>query len=368
MIGGAEIFGTNLVSALQDRGHDIIVVTSKDLSELPPEIRYKGIPIYQFPFREALSGREIDQVIACRHGIANLKRTFQPDLIYLNGVGPSTLFHLQTTGIQPTPVLVRMNQEVFSSVGAGSNTLMHKMLKNASWITSVSQEIHRQVCQWVPEVRSRSSVIYTGLQKPLQSLTPLPFDPPMLVCLGRLVHQKGFDLALTAFISIHQRFSNIRMVIAGDGPERPKLEQQVAELGLGELVKFVGWVESSKVYTLLNFATMVLIPSRHEGLPQVACQAAMMGRPIVATRVAGLPEIVQHKETGLLVEKEDTHALTEAILYLLQHPDTAIQMGHAAQDRSTEKFHWESCVTGFEAQCKKLVKKGSKKDSHVTYL
>jgi len=358
LIGGAETFGSHLVSEFRDRGHDVIVITSTDdLNELPAEDIYNNVPIYRFPFQQALSGREIDQVLACQRRIAQLKQAFQPDLIHLNGVSASTLFHLQTAGAQSTPVIVRMNQDIFSTEGAGTNTLMHKILKNASWVTSVSQKVHNQVCQWVPEVATRSSVVYTGVQQPTQSPSSIPFHPPVLVCLGRLVHAKGFDLALTALASIRQCFPNIRMVIAGDGPERQQLEQQVAELALGKTVEFRGWVKPSKVFELLNSASLVIIPSRHEGLPQVAIQAAMMARPIVSTRVSGIPEVVQHQETGLLFEKGDIHGLTEAISHLLQHHDASIQMGQRARTKAMQTFEWKKCVAGYENLYKRLLRK-----------
>jgi len=368
LIGGAETFGINLISKLRDRGHEVIVITSTDdLNELPAEDTHKNVPIYRFPFQEALSGKEIAQVIACKRGVAQLKRRFKPDLIHLNGVSASTLFHLQTADSQTTPVLVRMNQEIHSQEGAGTNTLMYKVLKNAAWVTSVSQEVHHQACKWIPDIRSRSSMIYTGVQKPTRSPSPLPFHPPVLVCLGRLVQQKGFDLALTALASIRHRFPNIRMVIAGDGPERQQLQQQVAELDLEKLVEFRGWVEPSKVFELLNSASLVIIPSRHEGLPQVAIQAAMMARPIVGTRVSGIPEVVQHHETGLLIEKGDIHGLTEAICYLLQHHDASTQMGQMARTRAMQIFDWEKCMANYESLYKKLVKKARKEGSHVAY-
>jgi glycogen(starch) synthase len=368
LIGGAEMFGINLISELRDRGHDVIVVTSTDdLNELPAEDIYKNIPIYRFPFQTTLSGKEIVQFIACKRGIAQLKRGYKPDLIHLNGVSASSLFHLQTENGQTTPVIVRMNQEIHSHEGAGTNTLMYKVLKNASWVTSVSQEVHNQVCKWIPDIRSRSSVIYTGVQQPTQSPSPLPFHPPVLVCLGRLVHAKGFDLAVTALASLRQRFPNIRMVIAGDGPERQQLERQVGELDLEKIVEFKGWVEASKVFKLLNSASLVLIPSRHEGLPQVAIQAAMMARPIVSTRVSGLPEVIQHQETGLLIEKEDIHGLTESISFLLQHHDASTQMGQAARTRAMEIFDWEKCVANYERLYTKLAQEVSVGGSHVVY-
>lgn len=358
LIGGAESFGINLISDLRNRGHEVIVITSTDdLNELPAEDIHKNVPIYRFPFQTALSGKEIDQVIACKRGIAQLQERFKPDLIHLNGVSASTLFHLQVE--KPAPVLVRMNQEIHSQEGAGTNTLMYKVLKNASWVTSVSQEVHHQVCEWIPDIRSRSSMIYTGVQQPTQSPSPLPLHPPVLVCLGRLVYAKGFDLAVTALASIRQHFPNIRMIIAGDGPERQQLEQQVAELALEKMVEFRGWVEPSKVFELLNSASMVIIPSRHEGLPQVAIQAAMMARPIVGTRVSGLPEVIQHQETGLLIEKGDIHGLTESITYLLHHPDASTQMGQAARTRAMETFGWTKCVANYERLYTKLVQRVS---------
>lgn len=355
LIGGAEIFGANLVSALQKRNHECIVVTSKDLAELPDESEFKGVPIYRFPFHRALSGSEIDQIFSCRKEVEKLKHTFQPDLIHINGVSPSTVFHLQTAAVHPAPVLVRMNNQMASPTRVGPSTLMQNILVNATWVTSVSKAVQNQVRKAIPDIQSRSSVIYTGVAPPDQAPLPLSFNPPVLLCLGRLVHGKGFDLALTALASIVEQFPNIRMIIAGDGPARPELEQQVGELGLGKIVNFLGWVEPSKVCTLLNTATIVLIPSRQEGLPQTGCQAAMMGRPIVATRVSGLPEIVQHNKTGLLINNEDANALKEGIRFLLNNPRVTIQMGKAARIQSTIKFNWENCVESFEAQYKTLV-------------
>ena len=91
------------------------------------------------------------------------------------------------------------------------------------------------------------------------------------------------------------------MVIAGNGTDRAQLERQAAELGLREVVDFIGWVAPDKVPELINSATIVLMPSRWEGLPSVALQASMMARPVLATSVGGLPEVVVHGETGLLV-------------------------------------------------------------------
>jgi glycogen(starch) synthase len=79
-----------------------------------------------------------------------------------------------------------------------------------------------------------------------------------------------------------------------------------------------------------------------------------MARPIVATRVGGLPEVVVHGETGLLVESENSDALAEAILFLLNHPDTARKLGGAARDRAQIVFNWERHVDAYDALYQKL--------------
>jgi glycosyltransferase involved in cell wall biosynthesis len=113
------------------------------------------------------------------------------------------------------------------------------------------------------------------------------FNTPKLLCLGRLARQKGFDIALGALAAITGRSPEIRMVIPGNGTDRAQLERQAAELGLREVVDFIGWVAPDKVPELINSATIVLMPSRWEGLPSVALQASMMARPVLATSVGG---------------------------------------------------------------------------------
>jgi glycogen(starch) synthase len=358
-VGGAEVLASKLLPALRNRGYEFIVVTSQDYLDLPDEGQHEGIPIYRFPFRKALAGGAIDKLIETRQRVVELKQTFKPDLIHIMGVNPSVLLHLQTAGAHRAPVLVRINQEILPMEGAGPETLMGRVLRAADWVTSVSATILEDMHRWLPETMLRSSVIYSGLG--IQShAEPLPSGPPRLLCLGRLIPAKGFDLALAALSVVVDRFPNVRLVVAGDGSARPQLERKVVELGLGKVVEFLGWVNPDAVPTLLSTATMVLMPSRREGLPLVGVQAALMGRAIVATRVGGLPEVVVHERTGLLIEKEDSVALAEAITLLLSHPETAIQMGQAASRRAREMFSWERCVDAYDALYRKLGRDGTR--------
>ncbi|HEY3305035.1 MAG TPA: glycosyltransferase family 4 protein [Candidatus Binatia bacterium] len=347
-IGGVEVWSAKLLCALREHGHDFIVVTSQDASALAQEDRYQGIPVRRFPFWTALTSRDARRLIEIKREVARLKQRFQPDLVHLNLSGASVYFHVQTADTYRTPLLVSLHQPLEHQSG-GSDSIVGRVLRSADWTTAGSTMVLTTALRLVPEISSRSSVNYFGFDTPDLSPESLPFEAPRLLCLGRHVYDKGFDLALTAFSTIARRFSHARLIMASDGPARPALEQQAAELGIAHLVDFIGWVEFDKIPALLNSATMVLMPSRGiEGFGLVAMEAAVMGRPVVATRNGGLSEVVVDGQTGLIVESENSAELARAIEYLIDHPDITAMMGRAARSRAQALFGWERHVKAFD--------------------
>ena len=156
-------------------------------------------------------------------------------------------------------------------------------------------------------------------------------------------------LLLMHLSNLVSRFPQARLVIAGDGRERAALERQVAERGLTGSVEFLGWVVPERIPALINSATVVAVPSRwREPFPIVAVQAAQMGRPVVSTRVGGMPELVVDRETGLLVEKDDVTGMAEALAWLIENPDVAARMGLEASRRAREVFGWGQCVDAYD--------------------
>lgn len=354
VIGGVEVLAARLLPALRDRGHKLLVVTSHGAPDAPLEHIWGDIPMYRLPFEVALAERDVEQIMAARRRVAELKRSFQPDLVHLYHLGRSALFHLETVAARPVPALATLHQ-VHRTEFLQSDQVIGATLRSAAWTSSCSAVVLRETQAQVPELAARSSVIWNSLDEPAVPPAPLPFDVPRLLCLGRLLEQKGFDLAIAAFAELRTRFPSLRLVVAGDGVARAGLERQAAELGLGEAVEFLGWVDPDEVPALINTCTIVLIPSRHEGLPLVALQAAQLGRPVVATPVHGLSEAVVDGETGLLVEPENGPALGRAIAFLLEHPATATRLGQAARRRARDQFGWERHVAAYDALYHRLV-------------
>lgn len=354
-IGGVEVLSKHFIPAMQERGYEFAVVTSHHDHNLPDESVYDDIPVYRFHFRTSLERGDLKQLKAALQKVAMLKESFKPDLVHINHCGPSVFFHLITINICHSPMLVTIH--AWHSPKSRHNTLLERMLCSAGWVNAPSGALLDKARNLVPEITARSSVIHNALNMPSLEPAPLSFDEPRLLCLGRVVNDKGFDLALDAFAGIVVRYPKARLIVAGDGPARPELEQRAASLGILNAVEFTGWVAPSKVFDLINTATIVIVPSRwHEPFGLVALEAAQMARPVVATSVGGLPEVVVHQETGLLVEKDDVAQLIEAIAFLLDNPEVATRIGQAARVRSQEVFNLERFVDAYDALYRKLIR------------
>src|SRR4029453_14080575 len=112
---------------------------------------------------------------------------------------------------------------------------------------------------------------------------------------------------------------------------------QVVRLGLTDVVEFIGWVAPENVPALINTATIVVMPFPLEQLGLLALEAAQMARPIVATRVGGLSEVVEQGQTGFLVDNENVNQVAEAIATLLERPELEIRMVKAPRHRALER-------------------------------
>ncbi len=175
-----------------------------------------------------------------------------------------------------------------------------------------------------------------------EALGPDPAGAILTVC--RLVPKKGLDVLLAAMAQLADSHPNLRLEILGDGPERAPLEAQVAQLGLGERVWFAGAVSAEDVTAAYGRTAMVVLPCRvgadgdRDGLPTVLVEAMGHGLPVISTELAGIPELVRHGYSGLLVAQDDPAALASAIAKLADNPDVAADLGREGR-RAVEDQH-----------------------------
>jgi glycosyltransferase involved in cell wall biosynthesis len=163
-----------------------------------------------------------------------------------------------------------------------------------------------------------------------------------LLCVGRLIPIKGHLVLLRALALARSRGAEVTLDVAGRGPLAPALSSYARELGLGDAVHFLGFV--SPVERAIEAAAIVVVPSLGEGFGMVALEAMERCRPVIASAVGGLPEIVVHDETGLVVPPGEAEPLADAIVELVGDLPRAARMGAAGRDRVVREFTPERCV------------------------
>ena len=177
-------------------------------------------------------------------------------------------------------------------------------------------------------------------------------DDLLVVGIGRLIPVKGFDYLVQAVATASKADPRLRLVLVGDGSERAGLSEHAASLGMTERVSVVGAVDRDRIPAYLAAADIVAVPSVHhggyvDGLPNVALEAMAAGRPLVASRVGGLSELVRTGETGVLVEEKDIDGLAGAIVTLAGDADLRARLGSAARDEIRGHRSWVSVAEQF---------------------
>ncbi len=165
-----------------------------------------------------------------------------------------------------------------------------------------------------------------------------------LLYVGSLTRLKGLNVLLAALPEVVARFPDARLRIVGDGPARAALEEQAARVGLSGIVDFSGAISYSALPEVLGAADVFVYPSFSEAMPRAVLEAMAMERPVVATRVGGIPEAMRDGVEGFLVPPGDPRALADAVCRLLAAPAQAQTFGRRARQRVADHFSFSKNV------------------------
>jgi glycosyltransferase involved in cell wall biosynthesis len=160
-----------------------------------------------------------------------------------------------------------------------------------------------------------------------------------ILFVGRLAAVKGVPLLLECVASLRVRHPDLRLTIVGDGPDRVRLEQQSSELGLTESVRFAGYQSQDAVAQIMTTSDVLVLPSFAEGVPVVLMEAMASRLPVVASRVAGVPELVEDGVSGLLLPPGNLKVLAESLDRLLSDPSLCGRMGEAGRAMVEAQFN-----------------------------
>jgi len=264
-------------------------------------------------------------------------------------VGPAALLARRRYRL-PVPVVTHHHHLDPSPL----NRLIEKRVIEASdCVITDSQFAKRQLAQELGVRTDRVEVVYCGVG---QKYAPLPKDEALaqrwrlagkqvLLCLGPLIARKNPLFLLEAFAEIRRVVGDgVALVWVGSGPLRRELEGRVGQLGLEGSVVLTGYLPEADKVPMLNLADIFVFPSLLEGFPLAPQEAMSCGKPVVAFRVASLPEMVEDGVCGFLEEKNDRPAFVGRVVALLRDPVMRARFGVAAVERVDRHFRWDLTV------------------------
>ncbi|HKA13973.1 MAG TPA: glycosyltransferase [Myxococcota bacterium] len=339
---GGEVQLILLMNGLRARGHANLLVCPPG-SAAECEARARGFAVECVPMRSDLS-------IRAAYRISAVLRRHAPSLVHCH-TGRANWLGGAGARFAGVPALSTRRMDRRVSRGLRTRWLYGNLLRRAA---AISPAVARRLRDGgVPPERIR--VIWSAVdpaalapsapRAALRDRLGAAPDTPCMLVAAHLVHRKGVDVLLAAAAALAQR-SRYALWIAGDGPERAALEASAARLGIGERVHFLG--HRADVPDLLEACDVFALPSRHEGLGVAALEAMARARPVVASAVGGLAEIVVPEETGLLVPPGDAAALAGALERLLAEPAFAMRLGAAGAKRVSEHFRADQMVSAYE--------------------
>jgi glycosyltransferase involved in cell wall biosynthesis len=224
-------------------------------------------------------------------------------------------------------------------------------------VIAVSGDVARSVAGYVRGGRPRLVTVPNAVEERLFTHGPadaaavrrafgVPPGAPLVVTVGNLRAAKGHADLLQAARRVRADRPGVRFLIVGVGPREASLRRQAAQLALDGTVVLTGFRSDAR--DLIAVADLYVLPSRSEGLPVSLLEAMALGRPVVATHVGGIPEVLRHGVEGLLVPPADPEALAEAILALLADPDRRERLGAAARAGARGRFSMTAMTRAVE--------------------
>ena len=285
-------------------------------------------------------------------------RRERPALLHLHHVWPASDRYLPSLAeAAGVPHLVLTEHIVGQPHSAGQKMLKRRELARADAVTAVCGAVAESLVHDYGVPRERLRVVPNGADPPDEALEQpaarrmrvelgASAMRPLWVCAARLEEQKGHVVLLEALAGLKRRGLDFVVALAGDGSLRESLERRVAGSGLTDCVRFLGLVE--EIGPLLAAADAVVMPSRWEGLPLTLLEALARARPVVASAVGGIPEVIEDRISGRLVPPGDVAALTEALEWLHRRADLAAALGREGAARVRESYTWERVVESFE--------------------
>ncbi len=331
-IGGSERHLLTLLPALAARGVEVTFVGLDDPA-WDPEPFYERLGL---PAERLSCPRDLDPRLA--HRLNRTLARLRPDLVHTHLVHADGYGALASVHRAPWALVSTKHNDDPFRTGA-FRFVERAFTRRAQRVITITHALARFVVERVGLPAGKVDVVHYGLDEPPAAWgggAEPPADGRLLVSISRLVEQKGLDVAVRALAELPD---DVRLAALGEGPERARLEALARDLAVGERLLLPGRV--GDVGAWLRRADVVVHPARWEGFGLALLEAMLAARPVVASAVSSIPEIVADGETGVLVPPNDVPALASALGELLEDPARAERLGQAGLARARSEFSVE---------------------------
>jgi glycosyltransferase involved in cell wall biosynthesis len=350
--GGIESVTSVLVAALAAQDDiDNVAVLRFHTGEAPTDYRRAGPKVEVYYVRDqdrlrTITGSFLD-VRKARKLVAELK----PDIVHGQGIGwygdiavkcsPNSVVTVH--GLPHVEIRLSARMTFRDKLRVKPiDALVRRVLRRAKVIISISKydtQLLGRLIKGIPV----SIANPTGLE--FFALAPSRPSEPRLLFAGVLVPRKNLEGLLNAFAQVRQAVPGARLIMVGPHPDpdyAQTVQDRVTSLALGDSVDIVGFVDNDRLRQEIATARAVVLFSREETAPTIIAQAMAAGKPVIATRVGGVPEMMNDGESGFVVESEDETALAEQMLTLLTDQDLCLRMGARAHELALYRFNPEA--------------------------
>ena len=329
MVGGAEEMVLNLIRHLPER-FEPVVCCIHQAGPIGEEIRKTGVPFRVLGLNPGL--RRPGHVA----GIARALKDIQPDIVH-TFLLTASLYGRFAAMLAGVPIIVGTEVNIYQHKRVAHAFAERLLMRGTDRVVVSAESVREFYIKQVHADAAKVDVIYNAVDwSQLESTTApaatraslgVPTDVPLSGIIARLTEQKAHRYLFEA-LAVTPGLAHLHLLVVGDGHLRDELRSQVERLGLSTRVHFVG--ARRDLGALLSATDIFVIPSLWEGLPLSMVLAMGAGLPVVATRVAGIPEVVTDGVTGLLVPPADVPALGAALERLTSNPALRRTIGEAA--------------------------------------
>jgi glycosyltransferase involved in cell wall biosynthesis len=281
------------------------------------------------------------------------------DILHAHKFGSNAWAALWSTVARP-PVLIA-HEQTWSFEGKPARRWIDRELiaKRADAFICVSSEDRRRMIEIeridpdkIVLVPNGIPPLVAGANDNVRAELSIAAEAPVVGTVSVLRDQKALDILLRAATIVRERIPDVQILIAGDGPEREPLERLSSGLGLDASVRFLG--SRSDVPALLGAFDVAALSSDYEGTPLAVMEYMAAGLPIVATRVGGVPELIEDGRSGVLVDRRSPEQLAAGLVRLIKDRDLAAQLGIAARERQRDEFSIASVSKRVESLYERL--------------